>query len=190
MYILADCIDELQDEYAFAAPLVKRAKDEAFKAALEDGILDLFAALHKDVDRTCQERSFWIESIAVTIPAHWTLEFEDVYTSILTRTFWSEERKPQITFISEIEALVHALVKDRPVSIGLNTTAPDYVCLFQDFGGHSSVCHYTLETKYPNLRQLTIPIPGAAERVFGLHKGAEPREWSENKFLPARGSTR
>jgi hypothetical protein len=137
--VLAGCAKDVQGEYIFEKSLMERAGDEQFKKALRRGLLQLFNAIHEAVDRICRDKNFRVESIAATIPAHWTLEFEDVYRDILAECFDFRQRATQIFFISEIEAMVHALVKDHPKAIGLDSATHDYVCLFQDYGGHSSV---------------------------------------------------
>jgi hypothetical protein len=76
--VLAGCAEEVQEEYIYEKFLIARAGDKGFQKTLRRGLLELFRAVREAVDCICRNKKLEVESIAVTIPAHWTLEFEDV----------------------------------------------------------------------------------------------------------------
>lgn len=181
--VLAGCAEEVQEEYIYEKSLIARAGDKGFKKTLRRGLLELFRAVRGAVDRICRNKNLEIEAIAVTIPAHWTLEFEDVYRDVLSESFDFRDRVDQIFFVSEIEAIVHTLVKDHPGVIGLDSADHDYLCLFQDFGGHSSVSFNQSDRPVSICPSLHLPFLRVLGHVLGSYEDPETRRGSEGEYL-------
>jgi hypothetical protein len=136
-YILAKCPNDIRHQYAVVEPLLDKANDYHFRFRLKHGLVSLFRTIQSIVNEICDENSIVIETIAATIPAQWTLEFEAVYRDILSQAFNLPE--PKISFVAEVEALIHTLLNDHVKKLALNQYPKASSYLFLDLGGHTMV---------------------------------------------------
>ena len=134
-YLLANAKDELLEQYPLVNPLMERQNDPNFRARLVEGLKQLFTKIRPHVLRICEKKRFTIDKIALSIPAQWTLEFEDVYTDIIVEVF--SQPRSKLWFYTETEALAHFLFRNH--MDGLEFEGDHEVMLFLDFGGHNMV---------------------------------------------------
>ncbi|KAK2016935.1 hypothetical protein LZ32DRAFT_655162 [Colletotrichum eremochloae] len=83
-----------------------------------------------------------IKRIGLTIPAHWTIEEEEAYRTLIEKAFpKSRSRKTwlqySISFMTEIEGFAHFFFHDPHRCKKYLGDEPDNFVLFLDFGGHS-----------------------------------------------------
>lgn len=136
LYILTRERDRVFDgEYSLVTPLRDHRDDPAFQSRLQEGLVDLLSAVHEAVAKKCVLYSLKIQTIALSIPTQWTLEFEDVYKQIVLEVFPLPE--DAICFYTETESLAHVLMTENLEQI---SSGEDHdVFLFLDFGGHNMV---------------------------------------------------
>lgn len=135
-------------DYPPAEALLRRSRDPAFRNRLRSGLVALLSTIREAVDYFCQVKHFSIQSIALTVPAQWTLEFETLYRDLVVEIF--EYEPDRIFFYTEIEGLAHTLITNHADELGLGDESPELITLFMDFGGHNMVC--SLEHFCPGLR--------------------------------------
>ncbi len=137
-YLLADCSDVLLNQYRLFDELLRMKDDPAFMARLRDGLRDLFSTIRTRVHAECERKGLVVTKMGLSIPAQWTMEFEDVYMEIVTGVF-DMVPADQVYFPTETECLAHYLFMD--YWYDLNTGGPYDMILFMDFGGHNMVSH-------------------------------------------------
>lgn len=134
-YILVNCSDVLLQQYVLFDSLVQRRDDQAFRDRLLEGLQELFRTIAGRVDTICQAKRMVITDVALTIPAQWSLEFEDLYANIVAPLFGLE--RSNIYFCTETEALANCLLRchaNELANLGEFKTL-----IFLDFGGHNMV---------------------------------------------------
>jgi hypothetical protein len=119
-----------------------KLQDENIRERARHGIEALFHAVSRELDRQCSEMitaTVNIRAIALSIPAHWTLDYEDEYRKIVQKAF--SNFHGDIFFLTEAEALAHYLYRDhRAVLVPDPDDEHGNVVLIMDFGGHNMVC--------------------------------------------------
>ncbi|KAK3934743.1 hypothetical protein QBC46DRAFT_273214 [Diplogelasinospora grovesii] len=131
-YALANASDHLLEQYPLVTPITERKDDEAFRGRLREGLIALLTQIRVQVDQICTDNLLYIEHLAVTVPAQWTLEFEDVYKGLLDEVF---NMPGKYVFVTETEALAHWLF--RRYLLEAEREQQHDVMLFLDFGGHN-----------------------------------------------------
>jgi hypothetical protein len=132
-YYLANAPPELLREYSLVHPLVKRKGDPVFRRRLEQGLLELFSTIKRRVLEVCNVENLRVETIALSIPSQWTLDFEDTYRRLIAKSF--DFTPENIYFHTETEALAHFLFKKHFHQLGCS--GKHDMILFLDFGGHN-----------------------------------------------------
>ncbi|KAI0428804.1 hypothetical protein F5Y09DRAFT_277102 [Xylaria sp. FL1042] len=114
--------------------------DDEVRKRARQGIEDLLHVLARDVSRQCDKikPEVDITAIALSIPAHWTLEFEELYREMIQKTF--NKYKVDIFFLTEAEALAHFLYHKRllPPLEDEKGKGKGNIVLIMDFGGHNT----------------------------------------------------
>ncbi|KAK9780721.1 hypothetical protein SCAR479_01907 [Seiridium cardinale] len=137
-YILAHAADELFKQYRLVTPLRAHQNDQQFRDRLVEGIKQLFTAVRKRVAQVCEEENLRVTNIGLSIPSQWTLDFMDIYRSIVVQVFSHDP--DAIFFVTETEALAHFLcVKKLDRLVERRNTVHHAVVLVLDFGGHNMV---------------------------------------------------
>jgi len=135
-YVLANASDELLQQYALVQPMLDLKEDPEFRDRLDQGLRQLFSTIQRHVKAICTRRKLQVDTIALSIPAQWNLDFEDTYRDIVAKVFAHEPDK--VCFNTETEALAHYLFRDHIEELPLGNDG-QYVVLFLDFGGHNMV---------------------------------------------------
>lgn len=136
-YVLVNELHPMFESYTLLEKFTSRKDNIAFCARIRRGLEELYLVLRERVTEICKEMNFRLDHIALTIPAEWTLEFEDVYRDIVASVF--QHPLEAITFVTETEALVHYLFKHCTRQLQLYRKNVENLFIL-DFGGHSMVC--------------------------------------------------
>ncbi|KAK3311916.1 hypothetical protein B0H66DRAFT_571251 [Apodospora peruviana] len=134
-YVLVNTSDSLLQEYLLVGPLMERRHDVKFRDRLRRGLEDLFRVIEARVKEICKRERLQIVEIALTIPAQWTLVFEDLYRNIVADVFKCPSSN--IFFCTETEALANFLLTDHLEDLGEDGCHHEVILLL-DFGGHSA----------------------------------------------------
>lgn len=139
MYPLAGAEDELLGQYPLVTRPMERRHDSHFLARLRRGLTDLFTVVRRQVVEVACKHRLTVDKIGLSVPSQWTIEFQDVYRSIVSGVFRHPEN--DIYFHPETVALAHYLFRDHPEELGLVGGTFEEVknFLFIDFGGHNVV---------------------------------------------------
>ncbi|KAI1360818.1 hypothetical protein F5Y08DRAFT_316577 [Xylaria arbuscula] len=147
-----------QEGYALVLGHLELLKDDRARQRAEQGIKELFKTISKRLEKQFSGKNLRvaIKAIGLSIPAHWTLEYEDLYRSIVIETF--DSFQGEILFLTEAEALAHYLFRDhhellisakgdqdQDIEDGEGSEEDEYedrgqgreVVLIMDFGGHN-----------------------------------------------------
>ncbi|RWA08219.1 hypothetical protein EKO27_g6889 [Xylaria grammica] len=131
-------------------------KDDNVRKRARRGIEALLHVISCDVDRQCSKipSKVVVKAIALSIPAHWTLEFEDLYREMVRKAF--SKYQGDIFFLTEAEALAHYLYREhRPVLVPDSYDDAGARVLIMDFGGHNNIAAGSDED--PGFYHLTKP---------------------------------
>ncbi|KAK2011820.1 hypothetical protein LZ32DRAFT_606077 [Colletotrichum eremochloae] len=131
----ADEEDKMLDQYVLVTPLTSQKGNPVFRDRLMRGLRELFLFLKEKVDSSCKKHHLRIDTIGVSIPSQWTLDFERVYREIIVDVF--EHSPDKISFHTETEALAHALLRNHRHALPECGDKMYDVYLFLDFGGHN-----------------------------------------------------
>lgn len=82
----------------------------------------------------------------MTLPAQWTLDFEELYRGLVLEVFNFSGN--QVFFYTEVEGLAHTLITHHAQELGLTEGSPEMFSLFMDFGGHHTVSLFLILVKY------------------------------------------
>ncbi len=134
-YTLANASDALLEQYPLIHHLEERKDEPEFRGQLRRGLIALLSAIRDAVCAVCRLRRLRICKIGLTIPVQWGLEFEEVYSALVTEVF--EMAASQIYFFTEAEALSRHLYKSHAHE--LDPYGQHNAILFLDFGGHNMV---------------------------------------------------
>ena len=134
-YILANASDELLEQYPLVGPLLQKKDDPQFRDRLFRGLKQLFSPIHQRIKAICDRNRLHVTAIGLSIPAQWTLDFEDVYRGIVAQVF--KHPSSDIFFHTETVALAHHLFTRNAEEFELIGDMD--VVLFFDFGGHNMV---------------------------------------------------
>lgn len=134
-YLFCNDPDNLVEQYRIVHSLLAMKNDRRFISRLRRGLFCLFMAVRDAVKKECKSLNGKITSIGLTIPAQWTMDFQDQYQAIISEVF--EIPAPDIIFHTETEAMAHVLLTDYQHRLSL--TEPLNVIVFLDFGGHNMV---------------------------------------------------
>lgn len=107
-YALVVASDELLEQYPLADELVAGRDNQAFQQRLKRGLEELFIRIGRLTHAICDENDYEIDVIGLSIPSQWTLDFEDLYRSVIVKAFGARYRD-RIVFVYETEALGHYL---------------------------------------------------------------------------------
>ena len=150
MYCLVETDDEMDtlifDEYPLTHDIVARKDNPNFLDRLRSGLEGLTARLKAAIDsQACQKYDADIQTVVLTIPAQWTLEFEEVLADLWAPTFnWSRaEARSNIFFYTEGEAMANFIFRDQRMLFQLSKLCPAGVfpdaVIILDYGGHNLV---------------------------------------------------
>lgn len=104
---------ELHKEgYALVLSHLELLQDDEVCQRAKQGIKELFKAIYRRfrVQFSGRKLRVTIKAIGLSIPAHWTLEYEDLYRKIIMETF--NNFQGDIFFLTEAEALAHYMFRD------------------------------------------------------------------------------
>ncbi|KAK0719352.1 hypothetical protein B0H67DRAFT_485946, partial [Lasiosphaeris hirsuta] len=135
MYILANASDVLLEEYPILELLAERMDDPALRRQCWNGLVQLMTEVRKRVDTVCQNERLQIKRIAMTVPAQWTLDFEDRYIELMGNVF--NFPRDDIYFVTETEALAWCAFTEVPYLNDLGLGSLHNNIIFFDFGGHN-----------------------------------------------------
>ncbi|KAK8102335.1 hypothetical protein PG984_015481 [Apiospora sp. TS-2023a] len=144
-YALVNASDELLEQYPLVDELVAGRDNKAFQHRLRRGIEALFIRIARVTRAICDENDYEIDVIGLSIPSQWTMDFEELYRSVMVTAFGARYRD-RVVFVYETEALGHYLCTDymkkllQHAAKGGQTqkTVCHDVLLFVDFGGHNA----------------------------------------------------
>ncbi|KAI0817691.1 hypothetical protein GGR55DRAFT_673521 [Xylaria sp. FL0064] len=124
-----------QEGYELVLRHLAMLNDDDVRERARRGIEDLLSVIARDVGRQCQmiKPEVEITAIALAIPAHWTLEFEELYKEMIQKAF--DKYKVDIFFLTEAEALGHFLYHKRRLEAERDK---GNIVLIMDFGGHNT----------------------------------------------------
>ncbi|TGJ85641.1 hypothetical protein E0Z10_g3083 [Xylaria hypoxylon] len=145
-----------QKGYELVLRHIDLLKDDDVRKRAQQGIEALLHVISRDVYRQCSiiPPGLIIRAIALSIPAHWTLEFEDLYRAMITKSF---KYKGDIFFLTEAEALAHYLYREhRPILVPAQDDDEGSIVLIMDFGGH-------------NMNACVIHIAGGSDEDPGFY---------------------
>lgn len=135
-YVLANAKDKLLEQYPPVHHLRARGDDPEFRARLRQAVMELLSVLRDRAIDMCRVENVYITKIGLTMPVQWTLEFEEVYSALVSEVFGVD--KGIIFFFTETEALARYMYKYHAPKMdprGEYTTM-----LFIDYGGHNMAC--------------------------------------------------
>ncbi|KAI1325508.1 hypothetical protein F5Y16DRAFT_422803 [Xylariaceae sp. FL0255] len=113
-----------------------KLKDADTRKRALTGIEGLFREVYRDVQNRCRENDLFIAAIVLAIPAHWTLEYEELYKGVIEATF--TEYDGDIFFVTEAEAIARYLYQnERQILAPSQDDGDGTVVLIMDFGGHN-----------------------------------------------------
>ena len=138
-YAFYPLVNEITDdlhEYDLIKSLLEKRHNQLFLQRAQDGVKAVLTVVRDRIRQICQSKALQIRNIALSIPAQWHLEFEDLYRQIVHEVF--DHPLDGITFLTETEALVHYLFKRHPEELQFNPHSV-WECVFLDFGGHNAV---------------------------------------------------
>lgn len=140
-YALTNNSDEILwrhiQDYPPAEALIRRSREPAFRERLHFGLVGLLTTMQDAVHHFFPVKHFAIQSMALTVPAQWTLDFEALYRDLVVEVF--QYAPDKILFYTEIEGLAHTLITNHADELGLDDDSPELITLFMDFGGHNMV---------------------------------------------------
>lgn len=135
-YPLAGYLGKPLEGYPLVAEVMAKKDDPVFRARIRAALVEVCSTLRARIMELCKNKNLYVQTIALTIPAEWSLEFEDVYRDIISEAF--EHPAEDIIFLTETEAFVHYLFKHHTRDLGcLDKDVDKFLML--DFGGHSMV---------------------------------------------------
>ncbi|KAI1356292.1 hypothetical protein F5Y01DRAFT_309705 [Xylaria sp. FL0043] len=123
-----------QEGYELVLRHLATLNDDGVRERARRGIEDLLGIIARDVGRQCEKikPQVDISAIALSIPGHWTLAFEEVYQKMIKKAF--NKNKVDIFFLTEAEALAHFLYHERLLE---DEKGKGSIVLIMDFGGHN-----------------------------------------------------
>ncbi|KAM7185166.1 hypothetical protein V8F33_012554 [Rhypophila sp. PSN 637] len=132
-YILVNSSDSFLKQYMLFEALIERRRDAVFRDRLRRGLEGLFSCIAAQVEKNCKTNKFKIAEIALTLPAQWDLEFEDLYSDIVSEVFGAQ--RSNIYFCTETEALANFVIRDHLEHLEEYNSCNSI--LFLDYGGHN-----------------------------------------------------
>ncbi|KAK7946369.1 uncharacterized protein PG986_010690 [Apiospora aurea] len=150
-YSLVDASDELLEQYPMVHELMNGRDDAAFQQRLREGLEQLFSRLKCLIDGMCKEYRYEIDTIGLSVPSQWTLDFEDLYRAIIVKVF-GPRYKNKVVIVYETEALGRflctgysdKLLRPDDGDQGQGSVRHDAL-LFFDFGGHNmNTCTFNI----------------------------------------------
>jgi hypothetical protein len=132
-YPLAGMRDTLLEQYPPVHYLMDRRDSPQVRAQLRRGLMALLSVLRDGALTVCRIKGFCIARIGLTIPVQWTLEFEDVYSRLVSDVFAMDPAN--IYFYTETEALARYLYKYH--ADALDPKNQYNTIMFFDYGGHN-----------------------------------------------------
>ncbi|KAI1084554.1 hypothetical protein F5B20DRAFT_522169 [Whalleya microplaca] len=128
--------EEWMRQYRLVEMLLENSGDQAFRNRALEGFKELFRRVKSRVDAICHTCDFEINTIGLSIPSQWNLDFEKEYRTLVAEIF--KFPAEHIYFVYETEALAHYLCTDHlPLLIQQRDVIHHDVLLFFDFGGHT-----------------------------------------------------
>jgi hypothetical protein len=149
--------DKLLAEYTHVHALRRHAGSPEFGRRFRRGLVELFVSVLNAAKALCDRKLLRITELGLSIPAQWTLEFQDVYTDIITEAYKEAHsgasiQAEDIHYIYETEAIAHYLLSKHLEELRMPTVRANArravkkdarllyeKILFLDFGGHSMV---------------------------------------------------
>ncbi|KAM7217083.1 hypothetical protein V8F06_007482 [Rhypophila decipiens] len=131
-YVLINCSDDILEQYMTAGVLKAHQHDAAFQHKLRVGLLDLFKTIVDRVHAFCRNK-MEVTEVVMTVPSQWTLEFEELYATLVSPFF--NFGPSNVFFCTETEALANFLLRCCPEE--LEEFGDYHIYLFLDFGGHN-----------------------------------------------------
>ncbi|KAK4211004.1 hypothetical protein QBC37DRAFT_376501 [Rhypophila decipiens] len=131
-YVLVNCSDDILEQYMTAELLKAHQHDAAFQHKLRVGLLDLFKTIVDRVHAFCRNK-MEVTEVVMTVPSQWTLEFEELYATLVSPFF--NFGPSNVFFCTETEALANFLLRCCPEE--LEEFGDYHIYLFLDFGGHN-----------------------------------------------------
>ncbi|KAK3353784.1 hypothetical protein B0T25DRAFT_608255 [Lasiosphaeria hispida] len=135
MYALANASDALLEEYPLLKDFTERMGDADLREKCRNGLVELLTVVCQRVQKVCRSCNFRITKIAMTVPAQWTLVFEDLYVDMIEEVF--QHPRHDVYFLTETEALAWYLFRDPEYVADLELDKENEAVLFADFGGHN-----------------------------------------------------
>lgn len=136
VYLLAGADDQVLKQYDVLRPMIAFRHDNKFLRKLQHGIKALFRDIQARVEAFCTLNRWRLTKITLSIPAEWSLEFEEVYRGLISEVFMLPLM--DIYFITEIEAVTHYVCQQHSDVLFTADLHRQFV-LFLDFGGHNAV---------------------------------------------------
>ncbi|KAK4450360.1 hypothetical protein QBC34DRAFT_494006 [Podospora aff. communis PSN243] len=172
-YALCPESDSLLKQHPQADQLSAQHNSAMGRRQIERGISGLLASIKEQVDAICTIKKLTVSRIGLTIPAQWTLEFEDAYRRILAPVFTQVEAS-DIQFYTEAEALGQYLLREHWDELDPNNKYNGV--MFMDFGGHCmNGFQCVLARDTDNLDRSCFIRVGEAK--FGAAGGSEAWMW-------------
>ncbi|KAK7972624.1 hypothetical protein PG988_006758 [Apiospora saccharicola] len=180
-YALVDASDELLEQYPLVEDLIAGRDNKTFQHRLRRGLEALFIRIARLTRAICDENDYEIDVIGLSIPSQWTMDFEELYRSIIVTAFGPRYRD-RVVFVYETEALGHYLCTDyikrllQHAAKGgqMQKTVCHDVLLFIDFGGHNAnTC--TFNVVYDEKNKPSFYLISTAKGAGG---GSEQWEYS------------
>ncbi|KAK0619470.1 hypothetical protein B0T14DRAFT_566318 [Immersiella caudata] len=178
-YALTNGSDNLLKQHPQADELSRQHNNAVGRRQIEAGIGGLLTTIKEQVDTTCAVKRLRVGRIGLTIPAQWTLEFEDVYRRIVSPLF-AHVQPSNIQFYTEAEALGQYLLREHWDELDPENKYAGV--MFLDFGGHCMngfQCLLSRDTVNPD-RSCFIKV-GAG--TFGAAGGSEAWMWYLKKWF-------
>ncbi|KAI1310472.1 hypothetical protein F5Y03DRAFT_392408 [Xylaria venustula] len=144
-----------QKGYELVLHHLSMLENDDIRKRAREGIEALLQALFRDVDSQCsmiKPRVSSIRAITLSIPAHWTLEFEELYRGMIGNAYehyHGKKYEGEIVFLTEPEALAHFLCREHGHILVPDPKEKRTIVLIMDFGGHN------MEDKNPGFYHLT-----------------------------------
>jgi len=167
MYAIVDVLrPSYLKQYPHIGPVLTQKDDPKFCKHLRDGLSQMLDRAVETIRKKAAVLDLTLRDMVLTVPAHWTLEFEDEYTRLMAAALGVpvETAEKMVFYYTETEALANYIFNDQICLWHLTRrqARPDVIVIL-DFGGHNSVSYFAILFMSP---KTTIPILNAADIRF------------------------
>lgn len=122
-------------------PLLSRRHDQHFRMNMRRGLRGLYLRVKIRVDEVCRAKKIRVCSIAIAMPAQWSLDLQDFQREFVRDIFGYNIA--DVISVTETEAVAHYLFKEGLEQLRVHRVIRrDDLVFFLDFGRHTMVSFF------------------------------------------------